>query len=391
MRRKRRNHSPACKAKVALAANKGDKTLASIGTTGLALAAEDETVTREQFEKAIAERDRIIIELLRRVENLEKQVTGTSAEPENSVSDEEVPQSVEKMTTKPGTLQVDELTAQRALERGLVNEGNLLLDAGQMELAPNFSYRRFEFDMATAVQIGPDTFVGNIDIKQNRLDAGLVFRHGLPWKAQFEASIPYRFVNDESTTTVDGSVVSSPDRNGSDFGDLRLGLAKTLLHEVEGWPNLIGRITWDSSTGNKRDDGLVLGSGFDEIEVSLTTLTRRDPMVFFGTFAYQHTFEDNDIEPGDVYKLSLGTAVAVSPENSLTFSLNQNHFEKLELNGQNIEGSDLLSSSFNIGLSTIIGPRTLLQLNVSIGLTEDAPDYGFEISLPIRFDSPLRQ
>jgi hypothetical protein len=363
------------------------------GVTGVAQAAKDETVTMEQFEKAIAERDRIIIELLRRVEKLEKQVSGTpdvTTEPENIGSSDEVPRPVDDSTTKPGTLQVDELTAQRALERGLVNEGKLLLDAGQMELVPNFSYQRFDFDGATAVQVGPDTFVGNIDTERDTLDVGLLFRHGLPWEAQFEASVPYRYVNSEGTTTVDESIVSSLDRNGSGYGDLRLGLAKTLLNEVGGWPNLIGRITWDTSTGEKRDDDLALGFGFDEVEVSLTALTSRDPMVFFGTFAYQNTFEEDDIEPGDAYKLNLGTAVAVSPENSLTFSLNQSYYEELELNGQSIEGSDRLASSFSIGLSTIMGPRTLLQLSVSIGLTEDTSDYGFQISLPIRFDSPFR-
>ncbi len=362
------------------------------GVTDLALAAKEETVTMEQFEKAIAERDQIIIDLLKRVEKLEKQLTGTpevTTEPENIGSSDELPPSVENTTTRPGTLQVDELTAQRALERGLVNEGNLLLGAGQMELVPNFSYQRFEFGGATAVQVGPDTFVGNIDTERDTLDVGLLFRHGLPWEAQFEASVPYRFVNSEGTTTVNGSIVSSPDRNGSGFGDLRLGLAKTLLNEVEGWPNLIGRITWDTSTGKKRDDDLALGFGFDEVEVSLTALTSRDPMVFFGTFAYQNTFEEDDIEPGDAYKLNLGTAVAVSPENSLTFSLSQSYYEELQLNGQNIEGSDRLASSFDVGLSTIIGPRTLLQLSVSIGLTEAASDYGFQISLPIRLDSPF--
>ena len=363
------------------------------GVSGVALSAKDETVTMEQFEKAIAERDRIIIELLRRVEKLEKQVSGTpdvTTEPQNISRGDELPRSADKTTPKPGTLQVDELTAQRALERGLVNEGKLLLDAGQMELVPNFFYQRFDFDGATAVQVGPDTFVGNIDTERDTLDVGLLFRHGLPWEAQFEASVPYRYVNSEGTTTVDDSVVSSLDRNGSGYGDLRLGLAKTLLNEVEGWPNLIGRITWDTSTGEKRDDDLVLGFGFDEVEVSLTALASRDPMVFFGTFAYQNTFEEDDIEPGDAYKLNLGTAVAVSPENSLTFSLNQSYYEELELNGQSIDGSDRLASSFSIGLSTIMGPRTLLQLSVSIGLTEDTSDYGFEISLPIRFDSPFR-
>ena len=145
--------------------------LVSIGVNGPALAENDETVTKEQFEKAISERDRIIIELLKRVEKLEKQITGTSTpatEPENSDSDEFQP--VGKPTARPGTLQVDELTAQRALERSLINEGNLLLGAGQMELVSSFAYQRFEIDMATAVQVGPDTFVGNLDTELDTLD-----------------------------------------------------------------------------------------------------------------------------------------------------------------------------------------------------------------------------
>ena len=93
---------------------------------------------------------------------------------------------------------------------------------------------------------------------------------------------------------------------------------------------------------------------------------------------------------GDTLIRAREQLIRILAENSLTFSLNQSYYEELELNGHNIEGSDRLASSFNIGLSTIIGPRTLLPLNVSVGLTEDASDYGFEISLPIRFDSPFR-
>jgi len=255
---------------------------------------------------------------------------------------------------------------------------------------PSFLYQRGEFDAATAVQQGGNVFVANTESEVDTFDAGITFRHGLPFYAQFEASLPYRFVLREDTTDVGGALVSSSSRDGSGIGDLRLGLAKTLLREEEWWPSLIGRFTWDTATGDQRDDGLALGFGFHELEASLTALYTADPMVFFGTIGYEHAFEKDDLDPGDSISLILGTAVAVSPETSLTFSLDQTYREDFELNGRKVDGSDRLSSNFNFGTSTILGPRTLLTISASIGLTEDAPNYSLGIALPIRFNSPIQ-
>ena len=38
-----------------------------------------------------------------------------------------------------------------------------------------------------------------------------------------------------------------------------------------------------------------------------------------------------------------------------------------------------------LGASSVINRQTLLLVTGAIGLTDDAPDYGISISLPIRF------
>lgn len=374
---------------------------ASIPAGAVAQTAQERMVTAEEFRKAIARRDAIIIDLVRRVKELESRLAGedrpvspaaVTAPPAAPKQDtlparpQPEPQTAQD-TRAPGEVVVDELTAQRALERSLVETGALLLPPGQAEISPSFTYQRSEVTDATALSIGGSTFIADRAVKRDIFDAGLSLRHGLPWDSQLELSVPYRFVAREETRDVQGSIQSSRDSNGHGVGDVRIGFAKTLLQAGNGWPDLIGRVTWDTGTGRRTDDGVSLGFGFDEIQGLLTALWRQDPMVFVGTAGYEYAFENDGIQPGEEFLLSLGTNVAVSPETSLSFFLDQVYREEIERDGRRIDGSDQLSSTFTFGISTIVAPRTLLRLTAGIGLTDDAPDYSFGISLPIRFNS----
>jgi hypothetical protein len=364
-----------------------------------AVAAEKESVSVEEFRKAIEKRDKVIIDLMRRVKELETRVSGKapSAPTKSGVPEkvdepkESAPQSATGGQKKPGTGQVvvDELTAQRALERSLVETGVLLLRPGQAEISPSFTFRHNNVTDATAVTVGSSTFVADRGIERDTFDVGLAFRHGLPWDSQFELSIPYRFVARDETTDILGSVVSSQDSNGHGVGDLRVGFAKTLLRAGDGGPDLIGRVTWDSGIGRESDDGVNLGFGFNELQGQLTALYRQDPMVFVGTFGYEYAFEKDSIQPGDEFQFFLGTSLAVSPETSLSFGLDQIYRRDLEVNGSRVDGTDQLASSLTLGTSVILGPRALLRLTAGIGLTDDASDYSFGMSLPVRFASPI--
>jgi Putative MetA-pathway of phenol degradation len=289
----------------------------------------------------------------------------------------------------PGQFEVEEEAIDRALERTLVQEGVLLLPLGQAEIEPSFTYTRREFDTPTFVTIDGDTFVGEQEIERNEFETGATLRVGLPFDSQVEVGIPYNYVDESVNTTVGGAQQTSNSESGHGFGDVSLGLAKTLLQEGTGWwPDVIARVTWDADTGKTDDNGVFLGGGFNELSGSLSAVKRQDPLAFVGNVSYAKTFEHDDIEPGDEVGFSLGTVLAASPETSLSFFFNQSFADDTKFDGDTINGSDQVIGTLSLGAATILGRNVLLSITGEIGLTDDAPDYAIGASLPIRFDLP---
>ena len=134
---------------------------------------------------------------------------------------------------------------------------------------------------------------------------------------------------------------------------------------------------------------MVLGSGFNRLLGEVVAMKRQDPLAFFTQAFYRTTFERNGFEPGDNLGLSGGLFLATSPETSLQLSLSQNFVQDSKLNGKKQKGSDQVVSILNLGFSSILSRNVLLQMVVGVGLTDDAPDYSVELSLPIRFSLPV--
>jgi hypothetical protein len=55
--------------------------------------------------------------------------------------------------------------------------------------------------------------------------------------------------------------------------------------------------------------------------------------------------------------------------------------------GAELPGTDRLASTLDFAASTMLGPRLFLRVHTGAGLTEDAPDYRFAVSLSSRFDA----
>ncbi len=352
----------------------------------LALAAPalgQEPVSEEALREQLQTRDAVIIELQRRLEQLERRLES------EGVLEEVAPiEPVEPVVTpRPQEgLEVDELAAERALERTLVETGALLLPAGQAEVTPSVSFLHRD-------QRLPFAFAGAVleeRVKRDEFQFGIGLNVGLPFDAQLELGLPYDVVRRDVTIRSVGQPVDNQDDWGSGIGDLSVGLAKTLFRESEGWrPDLILRGTWDTNTGERTDSGVALGGGFNTLRGQLVALKRQDPLAFVGAFAYSYTFEDDDFKPGQQFSLSLGANLALSPETSLSATLNQTWTDEFEVDGRSISGSDRLAASFDFGGSTIIAPRTLLRVVTSIGLTDDAADYGLRASIGYRFNLPV--
>jgi len=289
----------------------------------------------------------------------------------------------------PGTFEVDPEAADRALERSLVQTGALLLPAGAVEVEPRFSYTRRQNDAPVILNQNGQQLLASDEVRRDNVEAGLTFRVGLPLDSQLTLDLPYGYERESTATRT--RFVGRRERTESAFGfdDISLTFTKTLLRERGLLPNLFGAVTWDTDTGDE-EGGQNLGSGFHELGGSLTATKRVDPLVYVGSLSYLYAFEDDNVQPGDQVGASLGAVLAVSPESALRFFVDQDFSSEAEVNGDDLPGSDQVASSLTIGLSSVLAPKLLLDVEASVGITEDAPDYALRVSLPFRFDSPFR-
>jgi hypothetical protein len=337
--------------------------------------------------------------LLHRVDELEREVAQqkarrkVSAAPRTSNRPASPPLSqspaqssqVAPPASAPGTVDVDELAAQRALERTLTAEGALLLRPKQFDIEPYFDYARHEYQPPTLIVSNGLIAAATQDIRRNEFDAGLRVRAGLPWESQIELDVPYRWIDQSSVQSAAPRPLRESSHSGSTMGDITVGFAKTLLREY-GWiPDLVGRITWDTATGDRISGGIPMGIGYDELRFGLTALKRQDPLAFTAGLIYSKSFEKDNIKPGDQWVVSLQASLAASPQTSLSMALVQSFTQEEEIGGYRVPGSTQLSSTLLFGVSSIVGHRTLLSLAAGVGLTTDAPDYTVYLSLPMRF------
>ena len=298
-----------------------------------------------------------------------------------------VAQAARPPSTRAGSFDVDEDAAQRALERTLTQSGALLLPRGSISLTPGLAYARVERTSSVLADIvNPATgtrgvALGNSTLRRNEFTARMDLRAGLPLESQLEVSLPFQYVRSSQRDAFGGEARD----NGSDIGDLTIGLAKTLMREKGMAPDLIGRLTYNTGTGRQTDGQVALGSGFRQITGELVALKRQDPLAFFAAASYGHAFEEGGIKPGALTNISLGTVLAASPATSLQFGFTQAYRQKQEVNGLKVPASDETFGLISIGASSILSRNVMLIVSAGVGVGEDAPKYTFNVSVPITF------
>jgi hypothetical protein len=408
-----------------------------------------EATTVNQLLLKLQERDQVIADLQRRVQQLEQRVGGAqqpsdstmAAQPPAARSNgavatqpagqapvkeaatetppatgqpagrtpvkeaaaEAPPAAVAQSKTGPGSFVVDEEAAERALERTLVQTGALLLPFGLAEIQPYVNYVRIEAQQPVLLRdpAGNIAAVTFAERRRNDIEAGVFSRLGLPFGAQAELAIPARVINESN---VIGVVNRETANTNHMLGDIRVGLAKTLLRESAWLPDIVGRVTWDTDTGKQQAlnnasvagpvvsaNGLALATSFNELIFSATALKRQDPLAFTGTLSYRKTFKKDGIEPGDIYSLTLGATLAASSQTSLSIGIQQSFIGNTRVFNHSIPGTDTINSIFTFGAASIIGQRLFFSTMAGIGLTKHAPDYFVNIAIPIRFDVPFKQ
>jgi hypothetical protein len=274
---------------------------------------------------------------------------------------------------------------ERALERALTRESVLVLPAGAYELEPGFEYTYRASDALEIVNVSGVPQVARQDVKRDRLETRFTLRAGLPHGSHVEIRLPYVFLRDDrSTADRFGQTVHE-----TGVGDLQLGFTKQLVEERPERPGLLASLTWKAPTGDFHVGEPSVGSGFHTLQGALTLVKRQDPLVFFGTASYSSVLERRhggaEIDPGDSIGLKLGTMLAASPRTSLRGGFEVNRSGRTKIDGNAIPGSDTALATLQFGLATLLSRRSLLDLQLNIGVTPEAPNFGLIVSMPFRF------
>jgi hypothetical protein len=248
----------------------------------------------------------------------------------------------------------------RALERTLVREGALVLPPWSYELTPQFSYAHWDKLQDPAVR--------------NSYSAALTVRMGLPWTSQISATLPYQY-----NQFRDGS-------SSSGLADAGFLFSKALLVESSWTPNLVGSIGWTSPTSlaGKTFSPIPYVSGF---QAGVTASKTFDPLVVFGSISYfssmSHEIAGTRSNPNDILGARFGGSLAISPATSITAGFNLGYLTQSP--DFIVPGSDRILSSVDVGFSTILWKRTLLNVTGQFGLTGHVPDFRLIASIPVRF------
>jgi hypothetical protein len=306
--------------------------------------------TVEDLKRELATRKAYISKLERRVRELESRPSRVAA-PVATIPARVIPPPPP-----------EDAEMERALERTLVREGALVLAPWSYEFTPQFSFGHWDKVQDPTIR--------------NSYSAGLGFRMGLPWQSQVSVSLPYVYSEGK-----DGFPSSSG------LGDAGILVSKELMQENGVFPNLVGSIGWTSPTslgGNFKPIPYV--SGF---QAGFTASKSLDPLVvFLGASYFSSASSDvagSKVNPADVVGARMGASLAVSPATSLTAGFNLAYLTNTTPSDFTVLGSDRVLSSFDVGVSTIVWGRTMLNVTAQFGITGHVPDFRLIASVPVRF------
>jgi hypothetical protein len=200
---------------------------------------------------------------------------------------------------------------------------------------------------------------------------------GLPWTSQVTVSLPYVWNEGRD-----------PFPSSSGLSDAGVLLSKELLIDDGGWvPNLVGSVGWTSPTSR--------GSAFTPIpfvsgfQAGLTASKQLDPLVvFLGASYFSSASRDIAVplsNPSDVAGLRVGGSLAISPSTSVTTGFNVAYLTNPHFTDFVVPNSDRVLSTVDVGFSTIVWTRTLLNVTAQFGITGHVPNFRVITSLPIRF------
>ncbi|ATP50583.1 transporter [Pseudomonas sp. ITEM 17296] len=270
-------------------------------------------------------------------------------------------------------------------------------------------------------------FLGNINLDRIKADnwtLDMTARYNLAQRWQFDINVPV--VYRESTYSSGGAGGAAPVTSDEtvtrdpEIGDINVGVAYKFMDESENWPDAVATLRVKAPTGKDPygiklrevpgndnlsvPESLPTGNGVWAITPGISLVKTFDPAVLFGSLSYTYNMEDSfsdispqvnskvpgDVKLGDSWQVGAGIAFALNEKMSMSFSVSDQFARKSKIkpdggDWQSISNSDYNSANFNIGMTFAASDNLTIVPNLSIGLTDDAPDFSFSLKFPYYF------
>ncbi len=289
-------------------------------------------------------------------------------------------------------------TAQSALEVALQERGGLLMRKGKWQVEPSFSYTFIASSTLDVVGLSvagaPELILLAITqtekIRRDILMSTLTIRHGVLNNLQAEVRIPHRYQHERRTFT---GQATDRSLTASGLSDIEVGLSHQVLSEGAGMPGAIVSVGVKTDTGDFRsgNDEIALGSGSYAYRGSILFVKTDDPIVLFGKLGYTYNAEANHggaigtLKPGDTIEGAIGLSMAMSYRTAVSFSASESYSFKSLQNDRGLGNSQLNVAALRMGMTYSLSDKTSVDVGVSTGLTDDAPDFSVEVRVPHSF------
>lgn len=312
----------------------------------------------------------------------------------------------------------------------LYDEASGFFGGGKFSFETGITYSRY--DTRQLILNGflalDSIFLGNINLDRIKADTwtlDLTGRYNFDNRWQFDLNVPviYR----ESTYQSGGgnggaSNVTTEDTVTRDptIGDVNFGIAYKFLDESVNTPDAVVTLRVKAPTGKDPfgiklrqtdansnlfvPDTLPTGNGVWSVTPGISLVKTFDPAVLFGSLSYTHNFEESfddisstvnvktpgKVRIGDSFQLGAGIAFALNEKMSMSFSVSDvvQRKSKIKQDGgdwESVVSSDANAGYFNIGMTIAATDNLTIVPNLSIGMTDDAPDFQFSLKFPYYF------
>ncbi|RON24103.1 hypothetical protein BK660_00075 [Pseudomonas brassicacearum] len=312
----------------------------------------------------------------------------------------------------------------------LYDEASGFFGGGKFSVETGITYSRY--DTRQLILNGflalDSIFLGNINLDRIKADTwtlDLTGRYNFNNRWQFDLNVPviYRESTYQSgggnqgaaNVTTEATVTQDPE-----IGDVNFGVAYKFMDESVNTPDAVFTFRVKAPTGKDPfgiklrqtdantnlfvPDSLPTGNGVWSVTPGISLVKTFDPAVLFGSLSYTHNFEESfddisatvnqktpgKVQIGDSFQIGAGIAFALNEKMSMSFSVSDlvQRKSKLKQDGgdwESVVSSDANAGYFNIGMTIAATDNLTIVPNLSMGMTDDAPDFQFSLKFPYYF------